>query len=85
LDGFELARLDLEQRREGDVLGEAQSGRRKSLRLLSLLQDETLILAAREEATRLVEADPDLQAHPVLAAALARALDETRAEFLEKA
>ena len=39
-DGFELAQLDLEQRREGDVLGAAQSGRRSQLKLLSLLRDE---------------------------------------------
>ena len=51
LDGFELSRLDLEQRREGDVLGAAQAGRRSSLKLLTLLQDEDLIGQAREEAT----------------------------------
>ena len=42
-DGFELARLDLETRREGDVLGAAQSGKRSGIRLLSLLEDEELI------------------------------------------
>lgn len=85
LDGFRLARLDLEQRREGDVLGEAQAGRKKSLKLLSVLTDEELIGHAREEATALVDADPDLTAHPALATAIASILDEDRAEFLEKA
>ena len=84
LDGFELSRLDLEQRREGDVLGESQSGRRSSLRLLTLLRDEEIIRAAREEATALVDEDPELRGHPALAAELAALVDEERAEYLEK-
>ena len=85
LDGFRLAEIDLEQRREGDVLGAAQAGRKKSLKLLSVLADAGLIVAARREATALVDADPELAAHPALAAAIAAALDEEQAEFLEKA
>ena len=85
LDGFRLSRLDLEQRREGDVLGAAQAGRKRSLRLLTLLTDEALIGQAREEATALVEGDPELAAHPALAAAIRSLLDEEQAEFLEKA
>jgi ATP-dependent DNA helicase RecG len=84
LDGFELSRLDLAQRREGDVLGAAQSGRRSRLRLLSLLRDVDLITVAREEATRLVHLDPDLRDHPALAAAVAALVDDERAEYLEK-
>ncbi|HLZ36420.1 MAG TPA: ATP-dependent DNA helicase RecG [Mycobacteriales bacterium] len=84
-DGFALARIDLEQRREGDVLGAAQSGRRSSVKLLSLLRDEELIRAAREGASALVARDPELADHPALAAALAAAVDEERAGFLEKA
>ena len=84
LDGFQLSRLDLEQRREGDVLGAAQAGRKGSLKLLTLLRDEELIGQAREEATALVEADPDLAGHPALAAAIDSLLDEEQAEFLEK-
>jgi len=84
LDGFRLARLDLEQRREGDVLGAAQAGRKRSLRLLTLLSDEALIGQAREEAAALVEADPELASHPALAAEIASLLDEEQAEFLEK-
>ncbi len=83
-DGAQLARLDLAQRREGDVLGAAQSGGRRALRLLELLKDEDLILSARDEATALVGADPELSAHPALAAALAATLDETRVAYLEK-
>jgi ATP-dependent DNA helicase RecG len=84
-DGFRLSRLDLEQRREGDVLGAAQAGRSTSLRLLTLQRDEDVIRQAREEATRLVEADPDLAGHPGLAEELAVLLDEERADYLEKA
>ncbi|GLW62578.1 hypothetical protein Arub01_08220 [Actinomadura rubrobrunea] len=83
-DGFRLSRLDLEQRREGDVLGAAQAGRSSSLRLLTLLRDEEVIRAAREEATRLVDEDPELAEHPALADELAALLDEERADFLEK-
>lgn len=83
-DGFALSRLDLEQRREGDVLGAAQAGRTSSLRLLRLLHDEKVILKAREEAAALVEDDPDLTGHPGLAGELAALLDEDRAEYLEK-
>src|SRR5262252_2008330 len=85
LDGFRLSRLDLEQRREGDVLGAAQAGRKRSLKLLTLLSDEALIGQAREEATALVEADPELAAHPALAEAIGSLLDEEQAEYLEKA
>jgi ATP-dependent DNA helicase RecG len=84
-DGFALSRLDLEQRREGDVLGSAQAGRRSSLRLLTLLRDEDLISDARKEATELVGADPVLAGQPALAEAIGRLLDADRAEYLEKA
>jgi ATP-dependent DNA helicase RecG len=85
LDGFRLAELDLEQRREGDVLGAAQAGRKKSLKLLSVLTDAELIGEARQEATALVDGDPELAGHPALAAAITSLLDEDQAEFLEKA
>ena len=84
-DGFALSRLDLEQRREGDVLGAAQAGRRSSLKLLTLLKDEELIGQARQEAEELVGADPALAGQPALAAAIAAMLDADRAEYLEKA
>jgi ATP-dependent DNA helicase RecG len=84
-DGFALSRLDLEQRREGDVLGAAQAGRRSSLKLLTLLRDEELIGQARHEAEDLVGADPALAGQPALAAAITALLDAERAEYLEKA
>jgi ATP-dependent DNA helicase RecG len=83
LDGFTLSRLDLEQRREGDVLGAAQAGRHSSLKLLRLLADEELIGQARQEATALVGADPDLAAHPALRAAIDDLLGR-QAEYLDK-
>ena len=85
LDGFELSRLDLEARREGDVLGASQSGRRSSLRLLRVLRDEDLIVDARDDAAEVVGGDPDLRAHAGLRDAVDRALAEQRAEYLDKA
>ncbi|MEU8202863.1 ATP-dependent DNA helicase RecG [Streptosporangium sp. NPDC049046] len=84
LDGFELSRVDLEQRREGDVLGVAQSGRRSSLKMLRLLRDEDVIHAARLDAEAMLEADPELAGHPVLRAEIDRLLADERAEYLEK-
>jgi ATP-dependent DNA helicase RecG len=84
-DGFELARLDLETRREGDVLGAAQSGKRSGIRLLSLLEDEELIATARAEATALLETERGLADHPGLAAEVAALATDERAEWLEKA
>jgi ATP-dependent DNA helicase RecG len=83
VDGFKLARLDLEQRREGDVLGAAQAGRQSSLRLLRLLFDEDLIGLARDEATKVVEADPDLTTHHAIKTAIEDLLG-SQAEFLDK-
>jgi ATP-dependent DNA helicase RecG len=84
-DGFALARVDLESRREGDVLGAAQSGRRSSLRLLSVLRHEDVIAQGREAADAVVAADPDLAGHPALAAAVAELVESERADYLEKA
>ncbi|MEV0736397.1 ATP-dependent DNA helicase RecG [Streptomyces sp. NPDC050549] len=84
LDGFELSRIDLEQRREGDVLGQAQSGARTSLRVLSVIEDEEVIAEAREEATAVVAADPELERLPGLRVALDALLDEEREQYLEK-
>jgi ATP-dependent DNA helicase RecG len=84
LDGFELSRIDLEQRREGDVLGQAQSGTRSSLRMLAVIEDEEVIAEAREEATAVVAADPDLTRLPALRTALDALLDEEREQYLEK-
>jgi ATP-dependent DNA helicase RecG len=83
LDGFKLSRLDLEQRREGDVLGAAQAGRQSSLRLLRLLADEDLIGRAREEASAVVSPDPNLAGHPALREAIEELLG-VQAEYLDK-
>ncbi|TQL19945.1 ATP-dependent DNA helicase RecG [Streptomyces sp. SLBN-134] len=84
LDGFELSRIDLEQRREGDVLGQAQSGTRSSLRMLAVIDDEEIIAEAREEAAAIVAADPELTGLPGLRTALEALLDEDREQYLEK-
>ncbi|GGU45096.1 hypothetical protein GCM10010211_06030 [Streptomyces albospinus] len=84
LDGFELSRIDLEQRREGDVLGQAQSGVRSSLRMLAVIEDEEVIAAAREEATAVVAADPELTGYPELRTALSALLDDEREQYLDK-
>ncbi len=84
-DGFELSQLDLQARREGDVLGTSQSGRRSSLRMLEVVKDADVIAAARVAATGVVAQDPKLSDHPALKSALADLLDEERAGYLEKA
>lgn len=84
-DGFELAELDLAQRREGDVLGKAQAGSRRSLRMLELSRDVELIRAARRAAFDLVAEDPGLARHPTLAAAVGELIDDESVGYLEKA
>ena len=84
-DGFELAQRDLDRRREGDVLGAAQSGASRSLRLLRVVSDSAILDRARVDAEAVIAADPTLEAHPVLAAALARQLRDERAEFINRA
>lgn len=85
LDGFELAQADLELRREGDVLGGTQSGRRSSLKLLRVVEDAELIAEARTFAEGLLEADPRLVAHEALREAVTRRFDESERAFLGKA
>jgi ATP-dependent DNA helicase RecG len=84
LDGFALAEVDLELRGEGDVLGDAQSGVRSSLRLLRVVKDGALIESARGEAERILAADPLLDAHPGLADALARRVSQEERAALGK-
>ena len=83
LDGFELSRIDLEQRREGDVLGVSQSGGKSHLRLLRVLRDEALIEAAREDASTIL--DSGIESHPRLVAELAQVQADATAEFIDKA
>lgn len=84
LDGFDLAAKDLELRREGDVLGASQSGRRSSLKLVRVTSDADLIDTAREYAERILSEDPELAAHPVLAATIQARLDASSEDYLEK-
>ncbi len=84
IDGFELSRIDLEQRREGDVLGVSQSGTRSHLRLLRVLRDENLIDDARSDAQALIESDPDLSSSPALAKELAILQADEAADYIDK-
>jgi ATP-dependent DNA helicase RecG len=83
-DGFELARIDLELRAEGDVLGARQSGGRSGLRLLRVTRDGDLIAEAREVASGILANDPTFAAHPALREAIIRRLDESERAFLDK-
>ncbi len=84
LDGFELSRIDLDQRREGDVLGRAQSGTKSHLRLLRVLRDEALIEEARRVAVDLIAKDSKLASYPALATQVAILKEEERSAFLDK-
>lgn len=83
-DGFELAAFDLQLRESGDILGDSQSGRASSLKILDLLADEEVISQARKDAKHLVAGDPHLQQHQVLQQAIARRVSEEEQEFLER-
>ncbi|WP_116112961.1 ATP-dependent DNA helicase RecG [Austwickia chelonae] len=84
VDGFELSRLDLQQRREGDVLGARQAGGSSSLKVLRVRTDEQIIVQAREDALAIVEEDASLSRYPALAAAVNQMMDAERAAFLER-
>jgi len=84
LDGFELSRIDLEQRREGDVLGASQSGTRSHLRLLRVLRDEALIEQARSDAQELIATDRDLAKHPGLKLELTSLQRDQAVDYLDK-
>ena len=82
-DGFVLAEKDLELRREGDVLGAAQSGGRNSLRLLRVVRDADVLSVARDDARALIGSDPTLASAPALADAISAWLGE-REDYLER-
>lgn len=84
LDGFELSRIDLEQRREGDVMGASQSGTQSHLRLLRVLRDEALIEQARDDAESLIATDNDLSDYPALRAELAQLQRDQAVDYLDK-
>ena len=83
-DGFELSRVDLEQRREGDVLGASQSGFRSGLVSLRVLRDEKTIVRVREAAEGLLSEDPALAQAPDLATAVAEVERSAASGFMEK-
>ena len=83
-DGFELSRVDLEQRREGDVLGRSQSGYRSSLQNLKVLRDEDTIVAARRAAESLLDDDETLAPHPLLAESVLVMEASRESDFMEK-
>ena len=83
-DGFELSRLDLEQRREGDVLGSAQSGATSHLRLLRVIRDERVIIEARKVAEQILENDAELTSNAALREVVDKLRLEERASYLEK-
>ena len=84
LDGFELSRIDLEQRREGDVLGANQSGTQSHLRLLRVLRDEDLIEQARNDAEELIATDNDLSDYPALKSELVKLQRNQAIDYLDK-
>ena len=84
LDGFELSRIDLEQRREGDVLGANQSGTQSHLRLLRVLRDEDLIEQARNDAEELIATDLDLSDYPLLKNELVKLQRDQSIDYLDK-
>lgn len=84
LDGFELSRIDLEQRREGDVLGSNQSGSQSHLRLLKVLRDEDLIEKARKDAETLIAMDNDLNKYPLLKSELSKLQRDQSIDYLDK-
>lgn len=84
VDGFELSRIDLEQRREGDVLGASQSGTRSHLRLLRVLRDEELIEKARTAAQDLITTSLDLTSYPALKKELSAMAHNMAVDYLDK-
>lgn len=83
-DGFQLSQEDLKLRREGDILGASQSGGRSTLRLLRVLEHESVIAMARADANRIIAADPDLSQHGALEAAIDASLNPEKEAFLER-
>jgi ATP-dependent DNA helicase RecG len=84
LDGFELARIDLEQRKEGDVLGRTQSGGKSHLRLLKVLRDEELIEKARQVASSILSEGSNLSNYPMLKDEVEKLKNEESSRFIDK-
>jgi len=82
-DGFELAEIDLDLRGEGTLMSTSQKGR-SDLKLASLRRDRELVQLARDAAFELVDADPELAGHPVLADELDLLFTDEDEGFLAK-
>lgn len=82
LDGFELSRIDLEQRREGDVLGVSQSGSKSHLRLLRVLRDEKIIEEARVDAANIITSG--LKQYSLLERELKTLQEDEASDYIEK-
>ncbi|MFL4474822.1 ATP-dependent DNA helicase RecG [Paeniglutamicibacter sp. MACA_103] len=83
-DGFLLAESDLNERREGDILGASQSGARSTLKVLRVMRDAKLIARAREAAESIVDGEDGLGSYPGLQAAVEEWVDEDMQAFLER-
>ena len=84
-DGFDVAEIDLRAREEGNVLGQSQHGKSRNLRYLSVINDMDVLVETRMDAFALVEEDPRLTAHPLLAEACLLLDAESEGSFLDKA
>ncbi len=82
-DGFALAEVDLDLRGEGTLMSTSQKGR-SDLKLASLRRDRNLVEIAREAAFAIVDADPDLATHPLIADELDLIFSDRDEEFLAK-
>jgi ATP-dependent DNA helicase RecG len=82
-DGFELAEVDLDLRGEGTIMGERQKGR-NDLKLASLRRDREWVVKAREVAVEILDADPELEQHALLAEEVGLFLGEDETDFLLK-
>jgi ATP-dependent DNA helicase RecG len=82
-DGFELAEIDLDLRGEGTIMGERQKGQ-NDLKLASLRRDREWVLRAREAAIEILDSDPDMVQHALLAEEVELLLREDDTDFLLK-
>lgn len=83
-DGFALAESDLQERREGDILGANQSGSRSTLKVLRVIKDSKLIARARNQAEEIVLSSQGLAGYPLLHGAVEEWVNEDMQAFMER-
>lgn len=83
-DGFALAESDLQERREGDILGASQSGSHSTLKVLRVIKDSKLIARARNQAEEIVLSSQGLAGHPLLHSAVEEWVNEDMQAFMER-